>query len=340
MAAPAVPSEERIFSLVLALVASEHGLTKHELLSSVYGYSERYRSGTATVALDRQFERDKDQLRALGIPLETIETPGEPGNNQHTRYRVSKAALEVPEGLSFTDRELMLLRLAALAWREGSLTVEARRASMKLESLGAGVDAPTLGVSLDFGTAEPAAPALLAAIEAGEVARFEYQLPGRQSPLERRVLPLRLHRFEGRWHVIARDLERDATRVFLLSRISGAVHREARNKDDGVEIDPEREIDTAIAELASLQQRQRAVVRVRRNSVAEAQLSRRAVSAVSAPDPTRQDLTIGTVDYRECAALIAGFGVDAIVLEPAELRLEVESLWERAFSAHSEVPHG
>ena len=82
-----VPSEERVFSLVLALVASPQGLTKSELLSSVYGYSQRYDRGVIDSSLERQFERDKAQVRELGIPVETIDSPLEPGNNQLTRYR-------------------------------------------------------------------------------------------------------------------------------------------------------------------------------------------------------------------------------------------------------------
>src|SRR5690606_24342674 len=137
-----VPSEERVFSLVLALIASEQGLTKHDLLSSVYGYSERFRASRSHASLERQFERDKELLRELGVPVQAIDAPGEPGNNQLTRYRVPKESFEVPPGLKFTERELMMLRLAALAWREGSLGVESRRAAMKLESLGGGRDTP------------------------------------------------------------------------------------------------------------------------------------------------------------------------------------------------------
>lgn len=336
---PAVPSEERIFSLVLALVATEHGLTKHELLSSVYGYSGRSRDGAAAASLDRQFERDKEQLRGLGIPLETVDAPGEPGNNQLARYRVSKAALEIPPGLKFTDRELMMLRLAALAWREGSLTVEARRASMKLESLGAGVNAPALGMSLDFGTAEPSAPVLLAAIDAGDAVVFDYQLPERSAPLERRVLPIRLHRFEGRWHLIALDLARDDARVFLLRRIAGAVTRVPGDPELGARHDLEELADASIASLAALQERQLATVRVRRDSVAEAQLASRATHSVDDGAPGYRELTIGTSDYREFASLIAGFGANAIVLAPEVLRDHVCELWERARATHAEVSH-
>ena len=72
--APAVAIEERLFSLVLALIATEIGLTKSDILSTVQGYRHRYVVGGDNASLERQFERDKDDIRDLGIPLETIES--------------------------------------------------------------------------------------------------------------------------------------------------------------------------------------------------------------------------------------------------------------------------
>ncbi|KIP53534.1 helix-turn-helix transcriptional regulator [Leucobacter komagatae] len=333
MARSKVPSEERVFSLVLALVASSGGLTKHELLSSVYGYSERYRDDAQRGSLERQFERDKEQLRQLGIPVETIDSPGEPGNNQLMRYRISKAAMQVPEGLSFSDRELMMLRMAVLAWREGSLTDEARRAAMKLESLGGGRDPLSTGVSAGFGAAEPSAPALLAAIEAGQIAEFLYQLPERDAPLLRRVYPLQLRRFEGRWHVIAYDVERKASRVFLLARISGQVSSmdpkpgEEQRPGDASEL-----VDRAVDALERLQRDTAVTLRVRPRSRADARFSPGA--EVLADDEGGRVLRFGTVDIHELASLVAGYGADAIAVAPERLRDAVRALLGRVDTAH------
>ncbi|GAA1320226.1 helix-turn-helix transcriptional regulator [Leucobacter albus] len=333
MARSRVPSEERVFSLVLALVASSSGLTKHELLSSVYGYSDRYRENTQRASLERQFERDKEQLRQLGIPVETIDSPGEPGNNQLLRYRISKAALEVPEGLTFSDRELMMLRMAVLAWREGSLTDEARRAAMKLESLGGGRDALSLGVSAGFGMSEPSAPALLGAIEAGQIAEFGYQLPQRDLPLARRVFPLQLHRFEGRWHLIAFDADRAATRVFLLARIAGQVSvRDSRADEPERPADAAERVAQAVAELQQLQRDTRVRLRVLPRTRAEARFSPGADATIE-PDGSRV-LEFGTTDLHELAALVASYGSEAVVLEPAVLRDAVVSLLRAVDAVH------
>ena len=319
MAGSRISSEERVFSLILALLASTNGLTKHELLSSIYGYSDRYRDASQRVALDRQFERDKEQLRSLGIPVETIESPGEPGNNQLSRYRITKSAFEVPPGLEFNDRELMMMRMAALAWREGSLTNEARRATMKLESLGAGVDAPNLGVSAGFGVAEPQAPTLIRAIEDSKVVEFSYQLADRDTPLQRRVRPLQLHRFEGRWHLISFDLDRSQPRVFLLSRIVGSITVFTKTaSDEELPASAEAIIAETVESLRAIQREQRVTIRVRTGTVADASLVRQANESVDAGEFRMH--TFGTSDVRELAITIAGFGADAVALDPPELR--------------------
>ncbi|MBK0419107.1 WYL domain-containing protein [Leucobacter sp. CSA1] len=311
-----VPGEQRVFSLVLALVASPEGVTKRGLLSSVYGYSDRFRHGEKMVALERQFERDKDQLRSLGIPIDTLDSPLEPGNTQLTRYRISKERLQIPSGLRFTERELTLLRLAALAWREGSLTAEARRATMKLEALGAGLDVQHLGVAPRIEITDPAAPALRRAIDEGRVTRFDYLMPGRDVPLARTVAPLRLHRADGRWHLIAHDLDRDADRVFLLSRIVGEVRPTSRRYDPGLL----RGADEVVAELLRREREQLAVVRVLPGTVAEARLVPRAVEVSEGGR-----IVLGTLDYYEHALAdeLAGYGGDVTVLDPEPLRAAV-----------------
>ena len=110
---PRIPVEDRLFSLVLALLATEAGLLKAEILSSVRGYAERYDDSGHNANLERQFERDKDDIRELGIPLETVESPDRPGDNQALRYRIPKGLYDLPDEVRFTPDELALLGLAA-----------------------------------------------------------------------------------------------------------------------------------------------------------------------------------------------------------------------------------
>lgn len=325
-----------MFSLVLALVASPEGSTKSALLSSVHGYSDRYRVGESNVALDRQFERDKEQLRALGIHIETLDSPLEPGNNQLTRYRISKERLQFPADLRFSERELMLLRLAALAWSEGSLSAESRRAAIKLESLGAGLDVRYLGVAPRLGTAEPAAAPLQRAIDGQRIVRFAYTVPERTTPLPRRVAPLRLHRVEGRWHLIAWDLERDAGRVFLLSRISPGVELEAETYDPELRGHAETLVDGLLQRREQL----RATVQVRRGSVAEARLAPRAIAEASCTEADDSiELTVHMLDRYVLASELVGYGADVTVCAPQELRELMVHRLRAVAEAHAEAAH-
>ena len=173
-----VPVEERLFSLVLALLATEAGLTKNEILSTVQGYRQRYKTGGDNANLERQFERDKDDIRELGVPLETVDSPGDAGNNQTLRYRIPRGAYELPDDLSFSSDETTLLNLAAMVWREGSLSGESRRALLKLRSLGVAADEPVLGYAPRVRLRDAAFEPLSAALERHLIVRFPYLKPG------------------------------------------------------------------------------------------------------------------------------------------------------------------
>lgn len=342
-----IPGEQRVFSLVLALVASPQGVTKRELLSSVYGYAERDRGGHADAALDRLFERDKAQLRELGIPLETLDAPLEPGNNQQTRYRISKHLLQMPAELRFDDRELALLRAAALAWSDGSLSANARRAVIKLEALGAGREIQHLGLAPQLGMSEAAAGPLHRAIAEELLVELNYQLPDRPAPLLRRLAPLGLHRADGRWHLIAYDVEREAGRVFLLSRIIGPVRvLTTRTNPTLFELLPEQ-----LDELHAREHELRAQVRVQAGSVAEARLAARAqppsgtvggaVSQAHGPTDQQEDagapriFDLGTLDFHALAAELASYGEQVTVVQPASLRMLTVDLLHQVRDAHA-----
>ena len=320
-----VPSEQRLFSLVLALVVSPKGATKRDLLRSVYGYADRYEVGGENASLDRQFERDKEQLRALGIQVETRDSPLEPGNNQLTRYRISKDRLQFPAELRFDADELTLLRLAAIAWSEGSMSEGSRHAVLKLEALGSGLDVRHLGVAPKLGPIEPGAGDLQRAIDAGRVVTFDYTNPDREAPHPRRVAPLALHRAQGRWHLLGWDLDRDAGRVFLLARISGPVRTERTGISPDLRERAPELVALLITQLGELADRQRAILRVRSGSVAEARLTpypeTPSVTGELPPaEAAERVVEVPFLDAHVLAAQLVEFGPDVAVVSPVELR--------------------
>ncbi len=325
MPTEAVPVEERLFSLVLALVASEHGLTKAEILSSVQGYRHRYVPGGDNASLERQFERDKDDIRELGVPLETVETPAEAGNNQNLRYRIRKGAYDLPPDVTFTPQETTLLNLAAEVWREGSLSSESHRALLKLRSLGVDADDPTIGYAPRIRVREPAFEPLRAAIDRHLVVRFSYLKPGESEPTERTVEPLALVKHEGRWHLASFDRGRQERRTFLLSRIVGKVTTTRTAF-------PPREGDVAAEALADLDRilaRGRVRIRVAPGSDAETRLQRRA-----AGPPEDGELLLNYSDSNLMADELASYGPEVVVLEPEHMRARVVERLRRVLADH------
>ena len=218
-----VPVEERLFSLVLALLATDIGLTKNEILSTVQGYRQRYSRSGDNANLERQFERDKDDIRDLGVPLETVETPDQPGNNQNLRYRIPRGSYELPRDITFSPEEATLLGLAAMVWREGSLSTESRRALLKLRSLGGSVDQPVLGYAPSLRVRETSFEPLRSALDRNLVVRFAYLKPGETDARTRTLTPLALVQHQGRWYLSAREQDTGSRKTFLLRRIVSPV---------------------------------------------------------------------------------------------------------------------
>lgn len=318
----AVPVEERLFSLVLALLATETGLTKNEILSTVQGYRQRYVTGGDNANLERQFERDKDDIRDLGVPLETLDSPGDTGNNQTLRYRIPKGAYELPQDVTFTSEETALLNLAAMVWREGSLSGESRRALLKLRSLGVTADEPVLGYAPRIRLRDAAFDPLDAAIRKGVRVRFPYLRPGEEQAKEREVVPLALVQYQGRWHLSAlRDGQR---RTYLLRRIVGPVVT-----GRAAEVPVGDHSAEALAELAEVWQRNVAELRVEPGSDAATRLANRDGAEVHG-----DRVELHFVDLDILADELSGFGPEVLVLAPPALRDAVVGRLEGVAAAH------
>lgn len=308
-----ITPQERILSLIVALMASPYGLTKEQILSTVSGYREARESGTSASSLERMFERDKEQLRELGVPVHTIGDSADPDDLREARYRVPKTEYVLPEEIEFTPAELAVLNLAGTVWGEESMSADAQGALRKISALGIDVDEPILGVAPRITPREPSFPALRAANQSARIVRFRYRRPGSDTAHLRRVSPLAIVEFEGRWHVFGDDLDLDAPRTFLLSRITGDVET---TRD---EFDPARREGAAAAALAGLEEvarRNTAILTAADGSEAALRLRRRASSR---PD----GLHLPYVDMHVLADELASYGPEVRVIGPRELKEQV-----------------
>ncbi|AWB86345.1 helix-turn-helix transcriptional regulator [Mycetocola zhujimingii] len=331
-AAAPVPVEERLFSLVLALLATEQGLTKSEILSTVQGYRQRYSAFGDNASLDRQFERDKDDIRELGIPLETIETPGDPGNNQSLRYRIPKGEYDLPSDITFSPTEIAMLSLAATVWQQGSLSAESQRALLKLNSLGIESDEPVIGYAPRVRIRESSFDPLRLALEKHAVVTFPYLKPGEASPRTRTVAPLALVQHHGRWHLSAEDMEVNEGRTFLLSRIVGPVITTSKTW-----LPPETtgHAERSLRALDALWESQVAVVSVEPGTDAATRLSKRA-EPTSDTNPT--ELRLHYTDVDVLADELASYGPEVLVLSPERLRTAVLARHITTRDRHLDAP--
>lgn len=318
------PPEERLVNLVVALMATQQGLTKETILSSVAGYREQTETGASKDALEKMFERDKESLRGLGIPIETIGDRADPDDLREARYRVPTAEYELPDDITFTPAELALLNLAGGVWSESSMSAEARSGLRKIRALGIPVDAPIIGFSPRISLREPSFAVLQQAIELSRVVTFPYLKPGEEAPRVRQIQPLALVDYEARWHIYGIDLDAGAERTFLLSRIVGEVTTTREPFDPALRHDAG---DKALAGLEELAARQRALLEVDPGTEAALRLSRRA-------SPAGQGIYVPYVDAHIFADELASYGPEVRVVEPADLRDRVIARLEATRAVH------
>jgi len=309
--------EERLVNLVVALMATEQGLTKDTILSSVTGYREQLEAGASKDALEKMFERDKENLRGLGVPIETIGNRADPDDLREARYRVPTAEYALPDDIVFSPAEVALLNIAGGVWGSESLSADARSGLRKIRALGIVVDEPIIGYAPRIRVRDASFPTLQRAIEQNRVVTFTYLRPGEAQPRERRIRPLALVEYEARWHVYGFDLNMDADRTFLLSRIVGDVTvRREKFAPELLEGAGER----AVAGLRAVAARQRALLEVHPGTEASLRLARRAQEA---PQDAPQGIVVPYVDLHVFADELASYGPEVRVVEPADLRAEV-----------------
>lgn len=305
-----IPAEERLTNLVVALMATEIGLTKQQILDNVSGYRQRASAGARSDALEKMFERDKDELRTLGVPVETIGDPADPNDLREARYRIPQAEYDLPGDIEFTPAELAVLQLAGSVWSAESASGDAKAGVRKIRALGIDGDEPIIGFAPRITARDAAFPHLQEAIEKCRVVVFDYLKPGEAAPRRRSIRPLALVDYEARWHVYGVDVDIEADRMFLLSRIVGEVRVTstsfAPELRDGAG-------ERALAGLERVAAQNAALLEVTPGTEAALRLGRRAT-------PARQGITVPFVDLHILADELASYGPEVRVVEPAALR--------------------
>ncbi|MGW0803887.1 helix-turn-helix transcriptional regulator [Nonomuraea sp. NPDC002799] len=298
---------ERLLNLVICLLATRRPLSAEQIRQAVPGYD---RDGDE--AFQRMFERDKNELREIGIPIDVVRDPweDEPG------YRIERQSYELPE-ITLEPDEAAVLGLAAQVWQRASLAEAASGALLKLRAGGVATDAPvgTGALELRVDTRDPAFPALWDAVRDRRVVRFDYRASGSETVRSRTVEPWGVVSRRGRWYLAGFDRDRDAPRAFRLSRISGQVA--ATGRPGAVEVPEGVDLRAMVGFPDEPLEERVAVVRVRQG-VCEG--LRQLARAVHQGTDGWDEAELPFSDAERLAGWMASLGADVEVVEPPDAR--------------------
>jgi predicted DNA-binding transcriptional regulator YafY len=207
---------ERLLNLVFVLLSARRPVTRQRLRDTIPGYDE----SASDEAFERMFERDKEELRSLGVPIETLTEDG--ATADEAGYRIPRESFELPD-IKLDPEAMAVVRVAAMTWTDETLAPAATRALQKLEAAGLRAHADETTLVSRLSADEPAFATLLEAATSRRAVTFAYRRPDQSEPMDRRVEPWGVAEVSGRWYVVGHDRDRGATRVFRLSRITSSV---------------------------------------------------------------------------------------------------------------------
>ena len=214
----------RQLSLISFLMAERRPVTASEIRQAVEGYS-----GMNEDAFARRFYADRAELESLGIQL-SVDKPLE-GLAEQESYSLPPENFYLPP-IEFSDGELAALQ-TALSLLDGEFAY-AEPLRLALQQISWGRPSPlrapdqssiALGITASAGGHELSQRLvkLDTAISRRKTVTFEYHTMERDDVGERKVDPYQLLFQGGQFYLVGHSHERDAVRVFRLSRIRGKV---------------------------------------------------------------------------------------------------------------------
>ncbi|MDO9454603.1 YafY family protein [Nocardioides sp.] len=305
---------ERLLNLLIMLLVSTRFVPKSRIREILY-------ADAGDEAFDKMFDRDKEELRSLGVPVEVgqidVYFDDEPG------YRIQPDEFALPQ-IDLAADEAAVVGLATRVWDHQRLARATTEAVRKLSAAGAEIDLSALDIAQPRLPAdEPTFDVFFEAILDRSVVEFDYWRTGTDAPARRRLQPWGVTRYSGRWYVVGLDLDRDDERVFRLSRVQGEARKVGR---PGAYSIPEgTDISAATRRLAPDLSTEPVVLLVRDGAALPLRRAAETVEAgVPGPDGAstwdRLTLTRASVGI---ADEVLGFGDAVCVESPSSLRDQV-----------------
>ena len=293
---------ERLINLTLALLATKRHLTKSEIFKAVAGYSG------SPETMERMFERDKDELRSLGIEIEVKGI--DPLFEDEQGYLIRSETFQLSEN-EFTKEELLYLTMAANLWHDSALGSDSKAALLKIQSLSGPIESDAVNTPA---VRDSESAALLSsafeAIDTEQLIKFGYK--GK----ERTAQPFGLYTKDGFWYLVA--CEETEIKSFKLLRIEGKIVKEG--KAGSFKKPPEFDLIKFLSNSRSEQEILAQVyVRKEQAHVLRSKYSAREIN---------EEWDLMSIPYiyeQEIIETILWYGANIIVNSPASLRSEVIS---------------
>jgi proteasome accessory factor B len=307
---------ERLVSLTIALLATKRYLTKAEIFSNIEGYDGDRE------AKDRMFERDKDDLRSLGITIEVGSF--DPLFEDEAGYRIKPESYAL-QLQSLDSVDMAILSQAARLWREAALGDSAQSGLRKLKGLGIESDFDTvIDVSATVQSTPEQIPDLIESVGSRTVILFEY-LDENMGTKLRTIEPYRISNTRGYWYLIGRDRDREAMRTFRVDRITSSIATIGRPSAFEVDSDALNEEDSKYQALS-----ERAVLAVRKGRADRL----RSIGAVSEIDADWDRVEITYRDEASFIQRVLWYEGDVVIEGPTSLRENLVSRLEEAVKHH------
>ena len=302
---------ERLVNLTIALLATKRYITKSEIFRTVDGYEGSDESK------ERMFERDKDDLRNLGINIEV--GTFDPLFEDEAGYRIKPENYQFQLG-QVSAQEIALLSVAAQAWRGAALSSSALSALNKLHAIGIESDTeliPDLAPSIV--SQDTNLPIVISAITSQSVLSFSYT--NEEMATENRVVePYAVASRYGHWYLLGNDLDRKAQRIFRLDRIAGAAKTQGRSGSYSIPADLDVE-----AAFSSQQPLSSAILLLRDGRALNLRTRIKEISDTADGSGWQK----GEITFRDRERFleeILWYGSDVVVIEPADLRQQIVEL--------------
>jgi proteasome accessory factor B len=293
---------ERLVNLVIALLATKRYLTKSEIFRTIEGYEG------SSESMERMFERDKDELRALGIEIEVSAL--DPLFEDEIGYRI-RFEDYVMDHSGFTTNEIAYMSLAAQVWKEEALSEIAQHAMRKLAGLASPIDISEIpAIAPILINAPKFLNEIIDCISKRRTIEFVY-LDSEMKTQSRQVNVYSYFSYKGNWYFSGLDVRKMEIRTFKCDRIVGDVSVSKGSKMYEI---PEEYIPSTESEENAYELTAQLLVRKGRGS----QLRNRASKIVTAEDFDAVDVPYSSEN--ELLSLVLWHLDDVQVLAPSALR--------------------